>query len=72
MLFSADDKYVITVGGHDKTVLIWETDFSGAAARAELGDDFAAEEDADVIQDDHADESKAQKLEWKVRRRQEI
>jgi WD40 repeat protein len=22
--FSADDKYIVTTGGHDKTVLIWE------------------------------------------------
>ncbi len=25
--FSANDTYVVTTGGHDKTVLIWETDF---------------------------------------------
>jgi microtubule-associated protein-like 6 len=26
--FSAGDKYVISTGGNDKTVLVWETDFS--------------------------------------------
>jgi WD40 repeat protein len=25
--FSAGDTYLVTTGGHDKTVLIWETDF---------------------------------------------
>jgi hypothetical protein len=49
VLFSANDKYVITVGGHDKTVLIWETDFAAADARADLGDDLADDEDAYVI-----------------------
>lgn len=26
--FSNNDKYVISTGGNDKTVMIWETDFS--------------------------------------------
>lgn len=26
--FSANDKYVITTGGNDKTVIVWETDFA--------------------------------------------
>lgn len=25
--FSVNDKYLITVGGNDRTVLVWETDF---------------------------------------------
>jgi hypothetical protein len=32
--FSANDTYLVTTGGHDKTVLIWETDFSLAAGPA--------------------------------------
>lgn len=26
--FSPNDKYVISTGGNDKTVLVWETDFA--------------------------------------------
>jgi microtubule-associated protein-like 6 len=26
--FSANDTYVISTGGNDKTVIVWETDFS--------------------------------------------
>jgi len=26
--FSASDKYVISTGGNDKTVIVWETDFA--------------------------------------------
>ncbi len=26
--FTKDDKYLITTGGNDKTVIVWETDFS--------------------------------------------
>lgn len=26
--FSANDKYVVSAGGNDKTLMIWETDFA--------------------------------------------
>ena len=26
--FSANDKYIISTGGNDKTVIVWETDFA--------------------------------------------
>jgi WD40 repeat protein len=26
--FSANDQYVVTTGGNDKTVIVWETDFA--------------------------------------------
>ena len=45
--FSANDQFVVTVGGHDKTVCIWETDLSGADAKRQddpsdeiLGDEY--------------------------------
>ena len=32
--FSANDSYLVTTGGNDKTVLIWETDFGVGAVKA--------------------------------------
>lgn len=32
--FSANDNYLVTTGGNDKTVLIWETDFGVGASKA--------------------------------------
>ena len=26
--FTANDKYVVTAGGNDKTMIVWETDFA--------------------------------------------
>ena len=26
--FSSNDKYVLSVGGNDKTLIVWETDFA--------------------------------------------
>jgi len=65
---------VITVGGHDKTVLVWETDFSAADSKldADLGDEVAADEDSKAIEEDHVDQSREWKQEWKVARRQEV
>ena len=65
---------MITVGGHDKTVLVWETDFSAADSKldADLGDEVAADEDSYAIEEDHVDQSRVEKQQWKVRRRQEV
>lgn len=37
--FSADDRYLITTGGHDKTVLIWENQY-GVSPIADAGIDY--------------------------------
>lgn len=37
MAFSASDQYVITVGGRDQAVLVWETDIQAAAAGQDGG-----------------------------------
>ena len=35
--FSANDNFLVTTGGNDKTVLIWETDFGVGATKAIAG-----------------------------------
>jgi echinoderm microtubule-associated protein-like 6 len=34
--FSSGDNYLVTTGGHDKTVLIWETDFGTLGKSSQL------------------------------------
>ena len=64
---------MITVGGHDKTVLVWETDFSAADSKQmDQGDDGLADEDSRMIEEDHVDQSRSFKQQWKVQRRAEI
>jgi WD40 repeat protein len=42
--FMANDKYLVSAGGNDQSVMVWETDF--ATGGAEEGGAFAEEEDA--------------------------
>lgn len=40
--FMANDKYLVSVGGNDQTVMVWETDFAtggGAEAGAAFGEE---------------------------------
>jgi hypothetical protein len=75
--FSAHDNFLVTTGGHDKTVLIWETDFgAGGAAKALPAAASAVEEQKqgfEMLEDEmetfspkRADMSKSIKLESKA------
>lgn len=33
--FSKGDKFVLSTGGHDKTLMVWETDFGEGSSRQE-------------------------------------
>jgi len=65
--FSPGDKYLLTVGGQDRTVLVWATNF-----RVSFDDDeqAASTEEVAEINDELADESKAIKQKWKNERRE--
>jgi microtubule-associated protein-like 6 len=52
VVFSAQDRYLVSVGGNDKTVLIWETDFGTENAKAVHHE----EEPVDEAEDDDEDE----------------
>jgi WD40 repeat protein len=47
--FSANDKFVISAGGNDKTVIVWETDFAMDDPNSAL---MKEEEHKDVYYDD--------------------
>lgn len=49
--FSANDTYLVTTGGHDKTVLIWETDFSIAGGPGKKAPIMVEEEKEEVKMD---------------------
>jgi microtubule-associated protein-like 6 len=71
--FSADDAYVVTTGGHDKTVLIWETDFGGATKKPQTAAIQEEEKGFEMMDDEvetftpkRVDLSKSIKLESKA------
>lgn len=37
--FSSKDKYVVTTGGNDKTVIIWDTDFAMDDSNSQMQQD---------------------------------
>lgn len=57
--FSANDRYLISVGGNDKTVLIWETDF--ADGKVDQSDDAELDGDEAAIEEDLVDQSRVKK-----------
>ena len=71
VVFSAHDKFAITVGGHDKTVLVWETDFGGQAnLHDDQGEEVADDDEdgADPIEEDLVDRSREDKKNKKLER----
>lgn len=45
--FSSGDKYVISTGGNDKTVIIWETDFGANSNKLDEEDKVQYDDDDD-------------------------
>lgn len=73
VVFSAQDEYVISLGGSDQTVLVWSTDFGAAGSNVAVEDDSAAAVDqglAAEIEENLTDESRAEKARWKAERRE--
>lgn len=66
-VFSASDKYLVTTGGADKTVLVWQTDL--AADDADDDDDQVDEKEGARISEDLTDQSKIAKQRAKDARR---
>ena len=61
VVFSADDHFLISVGGNDKTVLVWETDFAAGKSAEDPNDDLEVDEDSGNIEEDLVDQSRAKK-----------
>lgn len=66
--FSANDEYLFTTGGNDKTVFVWETDF-GEGQIEQSQPDYEPNED-DPENEDKVDHSKEQKAQWKQERKE--
>lgn len=58
VVFSADDHFLISVGGNDKTVLVWETDFAVGKSVEDPSDDLEVDEDSGMIEEDLIDQSR--------------
>jgi len=57
--FSAKDNYLLTVGGNDKTVIIWATDFGKETAEEDEEKEMEIEGDddeIDIVRDDEEDD----------------
>jgi len=71
--FSAQDRYLISVGGNDKTVLIWETDFGAEKAHVDKHDgepiDEAEADDEDELahEEDLVDQSDVLRVQREAR-----
>jgi WD40 repeat protein len=59
--FTANDKYVISTGGNDKTVIVWETDFAMDDPHSYLHNEEEEEKDIDYGDDEAFFESKVDK-----------
>lgn len=77
--FTANDTLIISTGGGDKTVMVWDTSLNndsefdrqdGAAARNMHDDDVEVDIDPSIL-DNRVDKSKAQKQAEKDQRRKE-
>jgi WD40 repeat protein len=61
VVFSADDNFLVSVGGNDKTVLVWETDFALGKSGGDPSDDVEEDEDPAPIEEDLIDQSRTRK-----------
>ena len=52
--FTFDDQFVITTGGNDKTVIVWETDFGFGKSSSGGADDEMFGEDEEEVKGDQA------------------
>ena len=72
--FSSNDNYLITTGGNDKTVLIWETDFGTADPTSKQQEEDLDEYDLNLaneileVEDDMVDHSREEKQKEKDKR----